>query len=103
MITAIVTAFERIEQTLATLKVIQSCDPRPAEILVHVDDNRQQCAQAVTDAFPALNATLAAGRAVVLVAPPGAGKTTLVPLELLSAQWREDGKILMLEPRRLAR
>src|ERR1700689_4937746 len=42
------------------------------------------------------------GRAAVLVAPPGAGKTTLVPLELLSAPWRGDGKILMLEPRRLA-
>ena len=56
----------------------------------------------VTDAFPALRATLGMGRAAVLVAPPGAGKTTLVPLELLSAPWRGDGKILMLEPRRLA-
>ncbi len=56
----------------------------------------------VVEAFPALLATLAAGRAAVLVAPPGAGKTTLVPLELLSAPWRQDGKILMLEPRRLA-
>jgi ATP-dependent helicase HrpB len=56
----------------------------------------------VTDAFPALRAALNDGRAAVLVAPPGAGKTTLVPLELLSALWRGDGKILMLEPRRLA-
>jgi ATP-dependent helicase HrpB len=56
----------------------------------------------VTDAFPALNAALNAGHAAVLVAPPGAGKTTLVPLELLSAPWRGDGRILMLEPRRLA-
>jgi ATP-dependent helicase HrpB len=56
----------------------------------------------VSDALPALRAVLDASRAVVLVAPPGAGKTTLVPLELLSAPWRGDGKILMLEPRRLA-
>ncbi|MDX5480115.1 MAG: ATP-dependent helicase HrpB [Hymenobacteraceae bacterium] len=38
----------------------------------------------------------------VLEAPPGAGKTTLVPLALLEAGWRGDGKILVLEPRRLA-
>ena len=38
----------------------------------------------------------------MLVAPPGAGKTTLVPLALLDAPWRGDGRILMLEPRRLA-
>lgn len=56
----------------------------------------------VTDALPALKSALDASQAVVLVAPPGAGKTTLVPLELLSAPWRADGKILMLEPRRLA-
>ena len=56
----------------------------------------------VADAFPALSAALDAGQAAVLVAPPGAGKTTLVPLHLLSAAWRGDGKILMLEPRRLA-
>ena len=41
------------------------------------------------------------GRAV-LVAPPGAGKTTLAPLALLPAPWRGDGTILLLEPRRLA-
>ena len=41
------------------------------------------------------------GRAVVS-APPGAGKTTIVPLALLDAAWRGDGKIVMLEPRRLA-
>jgi ATP-dependent helicase HrpB len=39
---------------------------------------------------------------LVLEAPPGAGKTTQVPIALLSASWRGDKKILMLEPRRVA-
>ena len=56
----------------------------------------------VSEALPALHATLGTGRNAVLVAPPGAGKTTLVPLALLEAGWRGDGRILMLEPRRLA-
>ena len=42
-----------------------------------------------------------AGQAV-LVAPPGAGKTTLVPLSLLGEPWLEDRRILLLEPRRIA-
>jgi len=41
-------------------------------------------------------------RAAVLVAPPGAGKTTRVPLDLLQAPWRGDDRILVLEPRRIA-
>jgi ATP-dependent helicase HrpB len=56
----------------------------------------------VADALPALAEHLAVGRNAVLVAPPGAGKTTLVPLMLLDAPWRDTGKILVLEPRRLA-
>ncbi|MCC7002539.1 MAG: ATP-dependent helicase HrpB [Gemmatimonadaceae bacterium] len=42
-----------------------------------------------------------AGTAVV-VAPPGAGKTTRLPLALLDAAWRGDGRVLVLEPRRIA-
>ena len=38
----------------------------------------------------------------MLVAPPGAGKTTRVPLVLLDEPWAKDKKILVLEPRRLA-
>ena len=46
--------------------------------------------------------TLAGGNAAVLVAPPGAGKTTRVPLALLDSPWLKDKKIIMLEPRRIA-
>ncbi|MDQ2769792.1 MAG: DEAD/DEAH box helicase, partial [Bacteroidota bacterium] len=54
-------------------------------------------------ALPELRAALAAHSRVVLEAPPGAGKTTVVPLELLAAAWRNpDDKILVLEPRQLA-
>ncbi len=56
----------------------------------------------VTETLPALLAALAAGRNAVLVAPPGAGKTTLVPLALLGEPWPGAGRIVMLEPRRLA-
>ena len=56
----------------------------------------------IDDAFPALQAALAAGPYAVLVAPPGAGKTTRVPIALLDAPWRQDRRIIMLEPRRLA-
>lgn len=56
----------------------------------------------VSSAIPALKAALARTSNAVLVAPPGAGKTTLVPLALLDAPWRQDGRIVMLEPRRLA-
>lgn len=56
----------------------------------------------VTEVLPALAKALESGTSALLVAPPGAGKTTLVPLALLDAPWREDGRILLLEPRRLA-
>jgi len=49
-----------------------------------------------------LKAALAAGNAAVLAAPPGAGKTTVVPLALRDAPWLAGGKLLVLEPRRLA-
>ncbi|MEG2313301.1 ATP-dependent helicase HrpB [Brevundimonas sp.] len=39
---------------------------------------------------------------LVLAAPPGAGKTTVVPLSLLDRPWLDGAKILLLEPRRLA-
>ncbi|MEO6079459.1 MAG: ATP-dependent helicase HrpB [Steroidobacteraceae bacterium] len=56
----------------------------------------------VEDVLPELLAALAGQRNAVLVAPPGAGKSTGVPLALLAAPWSKGQKILLLEPRRLA-
>ena len=56
----------------------------------------------IDDALPALTAALRAASAAVLVAPPGAGKTTRVPLALAQEPWAAGKKIIVLEPRRLA-
>jgi ATP-dependent helicase HrpB len=56
----------------------------------------------VAEVLPALLDNLRDRPNAVLVAPPGAGKTTLVPLTLRAAPWLQDGRIVMLEPRRLA-
>src|ERR1700688_4637396 len=56
----------------------------------------------IDEPLPRLTAALAANNCAVLVAPPGAGKTTRVPLVLLDEAWAKDQKILLLEPRRLA-
>ena len=52
--------------------------------------------------LPELRRVLAEGNSALLTAPPGAGKTTGVPLALLDVPWLAGHKILMLEPRRLA-
>ena len=56
----------------------------------------------IDDALPRLVSALQAGNAAVLVAPPGAGKTTRVPLVLVDEPWAAGKKILVLEPRRIA-
>ena len=56
----------------------------------------------VDEVLPEVVRALDAGRPVVLQAPPGAGKTTHVPLALLDRPWLGDGRIVVLEPRRLA-
>ncbi|WP_323166047.1 ATP-dependent helicase HrpB [Pseudomonas bubulae] len=56
----------------------------------------------IDEVLPALRLALAERHETVLEAPPGAGKTTRVPLALLNEPWLAGQKILMLEPRRLA-
>ncbi|MFI4934613.1 MAG: ATP-dependent helicase HrpB [Caulobacterales bacterium] len=56
----------------------------------------------IEEALPALKEALAARTAAVLVAPPGAGKTTVTPLALKDEAWVAGGKLIVLEPRRLA-
>jgi len=56
----------------------------------------------IDEALPALARATDCPGVAVLTAPPGAGKTTIVPLALLSAPWALNRRILLLEPRRLA-
>lgn len=56
----------------------------------------------IDDALPVLREALRARSGAVLEAPPGAGKTTRVPLALLDEPWLGAQRIVMLEPRRLA-
>ena len=56
----------------------------------------------IHEVLPALKAALAANPCAVLVAPPGAGKTTIVPLALLNEPWVGGGKLVVMAPRRLA-
>ena len=56
----------------------------------------------IDDVLGQVTAALRSGTRAVLMAPPGAGKTTRVPLALLDEPWLRGAKILVLEPRRLA-
>ncbi|OUR93811.1 ATP-dependent helicase HrpB [Gammaproteobacteria bacterium 42_54_T18] len=56
----------------------------------------------IYDCLPALKDALTSHNEAVLEAPPGAGKTSVVPIELLSEPWLAGQKILLLEPRRIA-
>jgi ATP-dependent helicase HrpB len=56
----------------------------------------------IDEIIPSLRAALAARTVAVLEAPPGAGKTTRVPLALMAEPWLGGAKLVMLEPRRLA-
>ncbi|MFZ9954510.1 MAG: ATP-dependent helicase HrpB [Flavobacteriales bacterium] len=64
--------------------------------------NIQQTNLPICDVLHELQNSLAQNTTVILSAPPGAGKSTLVPLALLEEKWLKDQKIIMLEPRRLA-
>ncbi|MDP8915656.1 MAG: AAA family ATPase, partial [Pseudomonadota bacterium] len=56
----------------------------------------------IHEVLGALKAAINDSASAVLVAPPGAGKTTVVPLALLDEAWAAAGRIIVLEPRRLA-
>jgi ATP-dependent helicase HrpB len=56
----------------------------------------------INEALPALAQSLESRRSVLLEAPPGAGKSTIVPLFLRTSPWLDGQKILVLEPRRIA-
>lgn len=72
-ISAIVTAYERVEQTFETLRIIQSCTPAPDEVLVHVDADRVECEDAIRAAFPKVR-TLRSTEQV----GPGGGRNKLM-------------------------
>ncbi|NOS55090.1 MAG: DEAD/DEAH box helicase, partial [Cyclobacteriaceae bacterium] len=56
----------------------------------------------VLDVLPDLIERLNQHSIVILQAPPGAGKSTVLPLQLLDVPWLKKSKIILLEPRRLA-
>ena len=56
----------------------------------------------ITPVIPSVKKSLTENNTVILQAPPGAGKSTVLPLALLDESWLEGKKILLLEPRRLA-
>ena len=70
---------------IITVNIVQTLPPLPIDA-----------------ALPELTAALRSSSTAVLVAPPGAGKTTRVPLVLADEPWAERRRILVLEPRRLA-
>lgn len=78
-------------------------ESRPGEIYSETLPSKNNATKLPVDsALPELKRSLAANRPAILIAQPGAGKTTRVPPALLHEPWLEGRKILMLEPRRLA-
>lgn len=63
---------------------------------------RPQDALPIDAVLPDIQAALAESPNLVIVAPPGAGKTTRAPLALLDAPWTKGARLILLEPRRLA-
>jgi GT2 family glycosyltransferase len=72
-ISAIVTAYERVDQTLNTLRILESCDPKPDEILVHIDGNQNELVHAIVTAFPEVRIVMSDERV-----GPGGGRNKLI-------------------------
>ncbi|KAG1650041.1 ATP-dependent RNA helicase HrpB [Nymphon striatum] len=74
----------------------------PVLLVTHDQADADAAQGTIIEILPSLYEALENQGAAVLVAPPGAGKTTAVPLALLDCDWLGNNKIILLEPRRLA-
>jgi len=72
-VTAIVTAYRRLGEVLNTLRILQECDPSPAEVLVHVDGGERALADKVHEAFPDVRIIVSDERL-----GPGGGRNKLI-------------------------
>jgi len=72
-VSAIVTAYKRIPQTIETIKRLQVCVPRPDEILVHVDAQERDCEAAIRNAFPEIKLIVSSESI-----GPGGGRNKLI-------------------------
>lgn len=72
-VSAIVTAYKRVERTLQTLARLDECVPPPAEILVHVDGNQVACEEAIRNGFPRVRVIVSTDNI-----GPGGGRNRLV-------------------------
>src|SRR6185436_16480688 len=72
-VTAIVTAYRRVDDLLKTIRILRNCEPAPAEVLVHVDAGLQDTVAAVRREFPDLTVLVSAQQV-----GPGGGRNRLV-------------------------
>lgn len=72
-LTAMVTAYDRVAAVLNTLRVIDACEPRPAEIIVHVDGGQRACADAVQGALAGVRVMVSDSRV-----GPGGGRNAMI-------------------------
>lgn len=72
-VSAIVTAYQRIDQTLETIQRILDCVPQPGEVLVHVDGDQQACAAAIREKFPIVKVIVSQQNV-----GPGGGRNKLI-------------------------
>jgi GT2 family glycosyltransferase len=72
-ISAVVTAFNRVDRTIKTLNNLRQCEPAPAEILVHVDGNQESCAAAIRAAHADVTIIVSPNRV-----GPGGGRNRLI-------------------------
>lgn len=72
-VSAMVTAFDRVEQAIETIRRIMACEPRPAQVLVHVDDNRVSMADRLRAAHPGVEVLISTARV-----GPGGGRNRMM-------------------------